>query len=139
VRAVGGAALAPVLVLLLLLGGCGTDKPTDKDQIETTIITYYKAFASGDTGGACNELAKAVKEQLEKAGGGKDCTEVLDAALKRPDYAKLAPKLKDVEVSAVTIAVGKATAKTTVPGVGSTPVALVKEGGAWKIASPVGQ
>jgi hypothetical protein len=131
---------AAVVLLALVLAGCGTDKPNDQAQIETALKTYYKAFGTGDSGGACDELAKETREELEKAGGGKDCTEILDQALKRPDYAKVAPKLASVQVSEVTIAGDKATAKTTVPGVGKpTIVPLKKEAGGWKIASPVGE
>jgi hypothetical protein len=135
-RALAAAAAAAVLVV-----GCGgSDKPNDSEQIQTVLKTYYKAFGTGDSGGACNELARGTKEELEKAAGGKDCTEVLDQALKRPDYAKVAPKLAAVQVSEIHIATDKATAKTAVPGVGKpTVVPLKKEGGSWKIASPVGE
>ena len=134
------AALA-IAALLVLVPGCGgADKPSDKDQIENSLETYYKAFGKGDSASACNELAADTRDELEKAGGGKDCTEILDQALKRPDYAKVAPKLGAVQVSAVTIAGDKATARATVPGVGKpTVVPLKKEGGTWKIASPVGE
>jgi hypothetical protein len=135
--------LALLAAGVLAVSGCGglggPDKPTDTEQIEAVLKTYYKAFGSGDSGGACHELARGTKEQLEKAAGGKDCTEVLDEALKRPDYAKVAPKLANVEVTEIQIATDKATAKTAVPGVGKpTIVPLKKENGAWKIASPVG-
>jgi hypothetical protein len=137
----------PVFIALLFVAsataasGCGgSDGPTDEEQITSALTTYYKAFGTGDSGGACHELARETKEELEKAAGGKDCSEVLDAALKRPDYAKVAPRLAGVKISAVTIAGDKATAKATVPGVGKpTTVPLLKEGGAWKIASPVGE
>ena len=137
IRAVSLAAS----VALLSLAGCGGgDKPSDKDQIETALTSYYKAFGKGDSVAACKELAAGTKEELEKAGGGKDCAEILDQALKRPDYAKVAPKLGAVQVSAVTIAGDKATARATVPGVGKPSVVpLKKEGGSWKIASPVGE
>jgi hypothetical protein len=134
----GAAAIAAALALLV--AGCGKDKPDDKAQITTALETYYKAFGTGDSGGACKELASGTLEELEKAGGGKDCAEILDQALKRPDYAKVAPQLAKVQISAVTIAGDKATARATVPGVGKpTVVPLKKEGGSWKIASPVGE
>jgi hypothetical protein len=133
-------AVSLAAALVLLVAGCGQDKPSDKDEIVSSLETYYKAFGTGDSGGACNELASGTREELEKAGGGKDCTEILDQALKRPDYAKVAPQLAKVQISAVTIAGDKATAKATVPGVGKpTVVPLKKEGGSWKIASPVGE
>jgi hypothetical protein len=139
IRSVPGLAL--IAMLFFVQAGCGgTDKPTDEEQITTALTTYYKAFGSGDSGGACHELARNTKAELEKAAGGKDCTEVLDAALERPDYAEVAPKLAGVKISAVTIADGKATAKATVPGVGKpTTIPLLKENGAWKIASPIGE
>ena len=134
-------SLAAAVVLLSTIPGCGgSDKPSDKDQIEAALTSYYKAFGKGDSASACKELAAGTLEELEKAGGGKDCAEILDQALKRPDYAKVAPKLATVQISSVTIAGDKATAKATVPGVGKpTVVPLKKEGGSWKIASPVGE
>jgi hypothetical protein len=133
-------AWAVTALLAVLVAGCGgSDKPSDGQQIETTLKTYYKAFGKGDSGGACDELAKGTRTELEKAGGGKDCTEILDQALKRPDYAKVAPKLANVDVTEVNIVGDKATAKAGVPGVGRpTLVPLKKEHGAWKIASPIG-
>ena len=117
-----------------------SDKPTDTEQIRTALETYYKAFGKGDSGGAATSSPKGTKEELEKAAGGKDCTEVLDQALKRPDYAKVAPKLVNVQVTEIMIAGDKATAKAAVPGVGRpTLVPVKKEGGAWKIASPIGE
>jgi hypothetical protein len=134
-------ALAVAALGTLLAAGCGgKDKPTDTEQIRTVLETYYKAFGKGDSGGACQELAKGTKEELEKAGGGKDCTEILDQALKRPDYAKVAPKLASVKVTEIMIAGDKATAKASVPGVGRpTLVPVKKEDGVWKIASPIGE
>ena len=125
----------------LLITGCGEDSgPTDREQIRTTLLTYYKAFGKGDTGGACHELSAETKTQLEKAGSGKDCTEILEAALKRPDYAAIAPKLDNARVTNITVVRDKAAAQVLVPGVkengglgARTNVPLVKEGGAWKI------
>jgi hypothetical protein len=126
------------LALLVLVAGCGSGKPSDKQQITTTLETYYKAFGSGDTGGACQELATDTKAALEKAAGGKDCTEVLDAALKRPDYARIASKLDGARVQQVNVVRDTATARILVPDLkASTPVALKKVNGAWKIASAI--
>jgi hypothetical protein len=133
--------VALALAAAAALGGCGGDSgPTDRQQIETAVLTYYKAFGSGDSGGACNELSSVTKTQLEKAGRGKDCTEILDAALKRPAYAEIAPKLRDVRVTQINVANDKASARVLFPGVKTngalgarTTVPLVKEKGAWKI------
>jgi hypothetical protein len=129
------------IAVALVVAGCGGDSgPTDRQQIETAVLTYYKAFGKGDSGGACNELSSVTKTQLEKEGRGKDCTEILDEALKRPDYAEIAPKLQDARVTQINVANDKATARVLVPGVKTngalgarTTVPLVKEKGAWKI------
>jgi hypothetical protein len=134
-------AAAVAAALALLIAGCGeSGAPTDREQIKNTLLTYYKAFGKGDTESACNELSEVTKTQLEKAGSGKDCTEILDAALKRPDYAEIASKLAGTRVESITVVHDKATAAVLVPGVkengalgARTNVPLVKEGGAWKI------
>jgi ketosteroid isomerase-like protein len=126
---------------VLALAGCGgTSGPSDQSQIETSLTTYYKAFAQGDTAGACGQLAKDTLAALEKAAHGKGCSAVLGAALKRPDYAAIAPKLARARVTKVTIAGDKATAAVVVPGVHAAlpPVPMLKEGGSWKIASAPG-
>src|SRR3954452_21943763 len=128
------------IALAVLVTGCGSCGPTHRQQIETTLLTYYKSFGSGASAGACQELSKETIAQLEKPGAGKDCTEILDAALKRPDYAAIASKLKNTRVTRITVSNDKATAQILVPGVKNngalgvrTTVPLLKERGAWKI------
>lgn len=136
------SAAAAALGAALTVAGCGggSSAPTDKQQITTTLLTYYKAFGTGDTAAACNQLSRVTRTQLEKAGRGKGCSEILDAALKRPDYAQIAPKLAKTRVTTITVVRDKATAGVLVPGVKQngalgvrTNVPLVKESGAWKI------
>jgi hypothetical protein len=125
----------------IAIAGCGgSSGPTDRQQIETALLTYYKAFGKGDSASACNELASATKTALERAGRGKNCTQILDAALKRPDYAAIAPKLQNARVTRITVANDKASAAVLVPGIKAngalgarTNVPLLKEHGAWKI------
>ena len=138
--AITALLLVALLALVGLLAGCGDSGPTDRQQIERALLTYYTAFGNGDTGGACHELAKDTKAALEKAGSGKDCTEILEEALKRPDYASIAAKLDKARVTKITIAGDKASAVVLVLGVkdngalgARTTVPLLKEGGAWKI------
>jgi hypothetical protein len=143
-----GRAIAAVLAAGALVasgcGGGGGDGKSEKEKAEEAVSAYYKAFGSGDSDTACSYLAKETAAALEKAGGGRDCPEVLDAALKRPDYARIAKQLADVKVTSVRVTGKTATATTEVPGVGagndpvSTTVPLRKEGGQWKIASAVG-
>jgi ketosteroid isomerase-like protein len=139
---VRGAAAA-LAIGALLSAGCGPGKATDTDQIKATITTYYKAFGSGDSQTACNQLTTDAVKTLEAAGGGKDCAELLDLALKRPAYARIAPKLEKVKVGAVQFDFKRrnASAVADVPGAGAdgrdirTSVPLKKEEGDWKIVS----
>jgi ketosteroid isomerase-like protein len=134
-----------VAAAVVALGGCGgSGGPTQQDKIKETLITYYKAFASGDSSTACNLITNDSVALLEKQARGKKCTEVLDAALKRPDYQRVAEKLASgAKVTKITVVDGKATAAVVVPGVAgpgpggtrSIPVALKKESGTWKIAT----
>jgi hypothetical protein len=138
---VKGVAAAVALVVVAIAGcGGGSGGPTDKQQIETVVLTYYKAFGKGDSARACTELSSVTVANLEKAGRGKDCAEILDAALKRPDYAEIAQKLQATRVTLVRVVKDKAVARVLVPGVKAngalgvrTTVPLVKEHGAWKI------
>jgi hypothetical protein len=143
-----GRAIAPALVAALLASGCGGggDGRSDKQKVEDAVTSYYRAFGKGDSSAACGYLAKDTAKELEKAAGGQDCPKVLDAALKRPDYARIAKQLAAVKVTSVKVAGKQATATTEVPAVTgsggdpvSTTVPLKKEGADWKIASAVGE
>jgi ketosteroid isomerase-like protein len=134
------AVAAPVMA-----GGCGGGT-SDQRQIESTVTSYYTAFASGDGAAACTRLSKTAVKLLEASAGGRKCPQVLADALKRPAYARIAPKLKAVKVLVVRVSGpgNTATATARVPGAGangasvSTTVPLKKEDGAWKIVSTSG-
>ena len=144
-----GRLLAPLLAAAVLFaGGCGGggDGKSDKQKVTDAVTAYYKAFGSGDAESACSYLAEETAKELEKAAGGQDCPKVLEQALKRPDYARIAKQLGQVKVTSVRVTGKTATATTEVPGVGgsggdpvSTTVPLRKEAGEWKIASAVGE
>lgn len=136
-------AIFPVVAAALATAGCGGGQP-DKQKIESAITSYYKAFGGGDGSGACAQLTKDAIKLLESSAGGQKCPDVLEAALKRPAYARIAPKLKQARVVSVKVTGNDASAVTRVPGVGrngatvSTRVPLKKEGDSWKIVSTSG-
>jgi hypothetical protein len=137
-------ALAPALILVAALGaaGCGGGQ-SDKQQIEAAITSYYRAFGSGDSAGACRQLSSAAVRQLE-ASGHRKCATVLDQALKRPAYARIALLLPKAKVLSVKVSHGAASAEVQVPGAAANgrattiAVPLKKESGAWKIVSAAG-
>ena len=101
-----GRAIAPILlVAALIASGCGGGGggKSDKEKIEETLTSYYKAFGSGDTESACNYLSEETAKELEKAAGGQDCPKVLARALKSPEYARIAKDLEGVKVTSVRI------------------------------------
>lgn len=144
---VGRVALALAASAAVLIAGCGqSGGQSEKQKIEAAVTSYYKAFGDADTETACNQLADETVKRLEKAAGGKKCPAVLDQALKRPEYAKVAAKLGGVKVVSVKITGKSATATTQVPGLTapggtgvSTTVPLKEESGGWKIASTIGE
>jgi ketosteroid isomerase-like protein len=137
-------AIYPVLVAALAMAGCGGGGGSDKQKIESTITSYYKAFGSGDGAGACKQLTKDAIKLLEKSAGGQKCQDVLDAARKRPAYVRIAPKLKQARVVTVKVTGKDATAVTRIPGAGKNGAAatitvpLKKEGDSWRIVSTSG-
>jgi hypothetical protein len=132
-------ALALALAVAIGAAGCGGGQ-SDKQQIESAITSYYKAFGSGDSAGACKQLSSAAVKQLE-ATSHRNCSTVLDQALKRPAYARIALLLPKAKVLSVKISHGAASAAVQVPGaaangrVATIAVPLTKEDGAWKIVS----
>ena len=126
-------------VLALLVAGCGGGGSSNDSQIRKVIVTYYEAFANGDSASACDQLADDTVKNLEKHSKGRSCADVLNDALQQPDYATTAPKLKKAKITKITVLNDKATAQVDVPGVrgknARTAVALKKEGDSWKIAT----
>jgi len=56
--------LATIVVLALLtagLTGCGVGRPSSKEKISKTTVTYLRALADGDTATACEQLTRAAK------------------------------------------------------------------------------
>lgn len=129
---------APLLGAAALLAGCGSSGPSDQDKIEMTIKTYYSAFSNGDGKTACEQLAKATREDFIKASGGKPCPQALDLAARQPKVNRFVSKLGNPKVSAVKISGDKATARVSAIGA-TTTVPLTKEGDAWKIQGALGE
>jgi hypothetical protein len=133
-------ALVALAAAAALVAGCGGGA-SNQDQIKKVLGTYYQAFADGDSATACAQLATDTVKNLEKQAKGRSCTDVLNTALQQPDYASVAQKLKNAKISKITVLNDKATAQIDVPGLrgrdARAPVALKKEGNAWKIASAI--
>jgi hypothetical protein len=134
---VSRAACCAVAALALLVAGCGGGGASDDSKIRGVITTYYEAFANGDGAAACKQLAKDTVANLEKHAKGRSCADVLNDTLQQPDYATVAPKLKQAKITKITVANDKAAAVVDVPGIkgGVTSVGLKKEGDTWKIAT----
>jgi hypothetical protein len=123
--------LAVCAAAILALAGCG--KKSDAAQVESTIRTYYTAFANGDSAKACDQLSDATRASLEKRAGGRKCADLLSAASQRPNVQKVEPGLKNPKITNVKVTGNTATATATVRGT-STTVPLKKENGHWRIA-----
>src|SRR2546429_8188621 len=130
----------PIALLLVAAAfgaaGCG-GASSNKAQIESTIRTYYTAFANGDSAKACDQLSTSTRAELERQGGGRKCADLLTAAGGRPGAKRVKPALKNPKFGTVNVTGNNATVSLTVAGTPTT-VPLKKEGGRWKIVSAVG-
>ncbi len=55
--------LAPFLLLVALLAGCGTGD--DREQVEAVVERFYAAIEADEAQAACEELGQSTLEQLE--------------------------------------------------------------------------
>jgi hypothetical protein len=128
-------SLALLVAGALALAACGGGKErSDSDRVRDTLGAFAQASAQHDYQRVCGDLlAKPVLDAVRKA--GLSCEQTMKAAM---DGVK-DPKL---EVRQVTVNGTKATAKVHTTAAGQQPsddtVALVKEGGDWKIGSLAG-
>jgi len=67
-------ALAPLLVLATLLGGCGAGD--DRSAARTVTERFYAAVRAQDGAGACALLSKSALEELETQ-SGQSCEDVI--------------------------------------------------------------
>lgn len=119
------------------LAGCGGGGGgSDKDQIATTINTYYSAFANQDAATACAQLSRQTRDRFQKATHA-DCAKTLADAAQRPDVKKYLTQIGKAKIKSVNVQGDSATATVQLIGQ-TTSVPLKKEGGAWKIQTALG-
>lgn len=125
-------ALLAASALLAAQSGCG--RPSDQEQVRTTLKAYFGAVVRGDGGRACARLSRSGRRDLiHSVAGSRTCEQAVTQY-----RAGLTPaqrnQLRAVRVERVTIAGGRATAYVGgVPGVRSG--SLVREDGSWKVAA----
>jgi hypothetical protein len=121
----------------LPLAACGGGSPerSDADRVRDTLGAFGEASAKHDYRRVCAELlAKPVIDSVRKA--GLSCESVMKTALEGVQSPK-------IEVRQITVKGNRASAKvhTTAANQAASDdtVALVKEGGDWKIGALGGQ
>jgi hypothetical protein len=107
---------------------------TAKQQIRSTLSTYYTAFAQGNGARACDQLSTPTRSALEQAAHGKSCAAAVSQVAHEPAFAALRKRISQAHISAVTASAGGGKATVTL-GKTSVPVSLVLESGTWKISS----
>ncbi|HEY7961849.1 MAG TPA: nuclear transport factor 2 family protein [Solirubrobacteraceae bacterium] len=135
-RARRAAALSAALVLALGLAACGAATVStgsfkgEQRAVAQRIADFQADATAGDEQKVCaNDLAGAVKAKLLAA--GESCTKALARQLGQIDTVDLT-----VQSVAVTGATATARVKSTWSGKSTAgKLALVKEGGAWRIAA----
>jgi hypothetical protein len=128
------AALFVCATLTLAACGGASDKPSDADGVRATLAAFGEASAKHDYRRVCAELlAKPVIDSVRRA--GLSCESAMKTALEGVQAPKIA-------VRQVTITGNRASAKvhTTAANQAASDdtVALVKEGGDWKIGALAG-
>ncbi len=118
--------LATIVVLALLavgLTGCGVGRPSDKEKISETTVTYLRALADGDTATACEQLTRAAK--------GSACEESMKERLSGLE----SDALKSAADDSMDIEVHGATATVALAEPEGARFVLKMIGGDWRIDS----
>jgi hypothetical protein len=130
-------AIAPLLLLVLALAGCG-GSDGDEEAVRGAVDGLYTALAEKDAGGVCDSLARGQREVVAKGGGSKpqaSCEQVMGVALNYVDRGKGLEDADEADVTEVELD-GDDRAVATVEFKGrSARVELRKEGGDWKVST----
>lgn len=137
-RGSGAAALA--LAAAAAASGCGGERRSSSDTARAAVSDFARAFGSGDGARACERLTPAAQAAIVKrvkvlapaSGCATAIKRLHDAAGSQVAGAFAAATVSDVRVK------GDAASARLTAGGNSTPVALVKVGGAWRLTGVPG-
>src|SRR5918997_4999596 len=130
---IGFAALAAAAALAL--GGCGggNDDAAEREEIETNVHAYFRAFAAGDTAKVCSLMTTSARNRFLEAAGARNCPSALGDAMDQPQIRRFSDRLEHARVVKVKLGEGDtATAEVAALGV-TRDVPLRKENDAWKL------
>src|SRR5947209_4403746 len=131
-RSKAGAAAAAAFALAA--AGCGSSSAS---EVKATVTSYLGALARYDGAAACAHLSKSARAPFDHFGRGQTCATLMTAEAKQQIVGAAKQRLQAAKVVKVAVTAQSATATVAVPGRQST-IALVQEGGQWKIQNGVG-
>jgi hypothetical protein len=116
-------AFLVLLLLAIVLAGCGVGPATDEEKVSKTTTTYLRALGDGDTATACAQLTPRAR--------GEACEQAMQDRLSRLDPGAL-KRAADASMS-IDVEGSRATAGLSEPE--DARLVLVKTGDAWRIDS----
>ena len=102
-----------------------------------TVTSYLAALTRYDGAAACSHLSKSARAPFDRFGRGQTCATLMTMEAKQQIVGAAKQRLEAAKVVKVAVTGQTATATVSVPGRQST-IALVQEGGRWKIQNGVG-
>ena len=126
---------AAAFVAALTVGACGGGSASDETAVKKAVKGFYNALADKDANKACNSISKQGQEEITAAtrrtGKKQTCPQVFRLFLSFSTSG--IKQAKNIKVSDVKVDGKKAKASVSL-GSRKSPVALVKEGGDWKLS-----
>lgn len=133
-------ALAPLLLAIALLAGCG--RGDDAEQITDLVERRAQADRTNNTTDLCAGMSERAKAQVASAAKslgarGTDCPTQLAAARALDEDPEPAPRPGAVTVTNIEISGDRATARVSPTGPDADPITrFVREGDDWKVDAP---
>lgn len=126
-------AVLAAAAALAAVGCGGDDDAAVREEIESNVHAYYRAFAAGDTTRVCSLMTTSARNRFLESAASTNCPSALGDAMDDAQIRRFSDRLEHARVVEVKLEDERsATAEVAALGV-TRDIPIRKEGDEWKV------